>query len=408
MTVRALWKPRWVVGASWLVMVGVTVCAGSAEGADWPHFRGPTYDGISTETGWKTTWPADGPKILWRAQVGTGFSSFAVSKGRVYTMGNSGNKDTVFCWEADTGKEIWKFSYSCPLKAKYYEGGTHSTPTVDGDRVYTVSKVAQVYCLDAATGKEKWSKTFRDPAPEWGFAGSARVIDKMIIVNIGSGGVAMDKMTGRIIWRSEQGVSGYSTAVPFKQGAQQCVALAGTESYYAVMAANGTKLWEHPWKTKYFVNAPDPIFVKGNKMFISTGYNRGCALLLVGMGAPKVIWENRRMSNKFNSCVLWKGYLYGYDEKDFKCLELASGREKWCVKRLGIGGQMLADGKLIVMSEQGKLIVAEASEKEFKPLASAQVLGGKKRCWSTPTLSNGRIYVRDAGGNVACVDVKGE
>lgn len=408
MVLRALRKRRWMMVASGVVLVGVMVCAGSAEAADWPHFRGPTYNGISTETGWKTTWPPDGPKILWRAQVGIGFSSFAVSKGRVYTMGNSGNKDTVFCWEADTGKEIWKFTYPCPLKAKYYEGGTHATPTVDGDRVYTVSKVGQVYCLDAATGKEEWSKTFRDPAPNWGYAGSARVLDRMIVVNIGSGGVAMDKMTGRIIWRSEQGVSGYSTAMPFKQGAQQCVALAGKGSYYAVMAANGKKLWEHPWETKYFVNAPDPIFVKGNKMFISTGYRRGCALLQVGLGAPKVIWENKRMSNKFNSCVLWKGYLYGYDEKDFKCLELATGREKWSVKRLGIGGQMLADGKLIVMSERGKLIIAEPSAKEFKPLASAQVLGGKKRCWSTPTLSGGRIYVRDAGGNVACVDVKGE
>jgi len=376
-----------------------------AKTTDWPHWRGPARNGISGETGWNSSWPAAGPKVLWRASVGTGFSSFSVSKGRVYTMGNSGNKDTVFCFDAANGQKLWSHTYPCPLGARHYEGGTHSTPTVAGGAVYTLSKRGHVFCLDAATGKVKWAKTFRISPPTWGFAGSPTVIGNRVYLNVGTAGVAMDKTTGRIIWNNGAGKSGYSTPVPFKLAGHECIALFTQSAVVGLMTSNGRKLWEYPWKTKYDVNAADPIFHE-DKVFISSGYNAGCALIALRGARASLVWRSRNMSNHFNSCVLWKGHLYGFDETTLRCLSVETGREKWSERSMGKGSLMLADEKLIIMSDRGKLVIAKASPAKYEPVASAQILG-RVKSWTTPILSGGRIYVRNAHGDVACVDVKG-
>lgn len=378
-----------------------------AKPTDWPHWRGPDRNGISKETGWN---PNSGMKVLWRAKVGTGYSSFAISKGRAYTMGNTSNKDTVWCFDAENGTVLWKHTYACPLEPKWHDGGPGPTPTVDGDDVYTLSKRGHLFCLDAATGKEKWAKTFPAPRPTWGFATSVLVLGRMLILNVGSAGVALDKTKqGRRIWTGPRGKSGYSTPVPYMQRGRQCIALFAEVSVVGVLAANGQKLWEYPWKTLHEVNAADPIIQK-DKMFISSGYNKGCALIQIGRGQPNRIWQNREMSNHFNSCVLIKGSLYGFDEKTLKCMDFATGRVRWAQRGLGKGSLMSADGKLIIMSEDGRLVIAEVSPTSFKQIASKEIFTGKTRCWTTPILSGGRIYCRQtrSGGPVACVDVKGE
>ena len=156
----------------------------------------------------------------------------------------------------------------------------------------------------------------------------------------------------------------------------------------------------------YFdVNAADPV-VSGARVFISSGYKHGGALLDVSRGSPQLVWENKNMRNQFNSCVLWQGHLYGVDDNQLRCLAFDTGEVKWTDKISGKGSLMLADGKLIVLSEKGELFVAEASPAGFKPRSRAQVLGGK--CWTTPVLANGRIYCRNAAGDVVCVDVSGK
>ncbi|HWF18883.1 MAG TPA: PQQ-binding-like beta-propeller repeat protein, partial [Verrucomicrobiae bacterium] len=154
---------------------------------DWYRWRGPNLNGISTETGWQTQWPDEGPKRLWKASVGMGFSSMTVSHGHLYTMGNDGDAtDTVYCLDAATGKPVWKHSYPCPLDPHFYEGGTSSTPIVDGDRVYSISRKGNLFCLDAATGKVIWSKNLPEELgceiPTWGFAGSALVEGDLLIL----------------------------------------------------------------------------------------------------------------------------------------------------------------------------------------------------------------------------------
>ncbi len=183
------------------------------------------------------------------------------------------------------------------------------------------------------------------------------------------------------------------------------MALFSTTELEAVTAADGKLLWKFPWKTKYGVNAADPI-INGDKFFISSGYNEGCALVQIRSNKAAVLWQNKNMRNHFNSSVLIQGNIYGFDESDLKCLDWSSGAVKWAEGGLGKGSLMAADGKLIVLGEKGMLVVADASPAGFKPISHAQVLGGK--CWTTPVLSNGKIYCRNARGDLVCVDVSGK
>jgi outer membrane protein assembly factor BamB len=359
-------------------------------------------------------WAEEGPKQLWKANVGIGFSSMSVSQGRVYTMGNRANQDTVYCFDSQTGAEVWKHTYDCSADPKYYEGGTSSTPTVDGDRVYTLSRFGHLFCFDAATGKIQWSQNVVSnlgvSIPTWGFAGSPLVQDNQLILNIGEAGAALNKKTGKPLWTTAKSASGYATPHPFVIRSQRGVAFFGGRALIAIDATSGSELWRHPWKTEYEINAADPIF-SGNRVFLSSGYDTGGGLVEVNGTATREVWRSKEMHNHFNSCVLIDGHLYGtsgHDGRpsDLRCVEWATGKVKWKEPSVGLGALMAADGKLIVQADKGELLVAAADPAGFKALSRAQVLGGK--CWTTPVLSQGRIYTRNAKGDLVCLDVRGK
>lgn len=385
---------------------------GTAKAADWPNWRGPNHNGISSETGWITTWPKEGPKVLWTASIGTGFSSMAVSNGRVYAMGNINNNDIIYCFQADTGKEIWKQSYPCPLYNKQHEGGPAATPTVEGDAVYVFSKNGDAIRFKAATGQVVWHKNIVTESsieqPTWYFASSPLIVDNLVILNAGTRGVALNKADGSLVWKNGNGACGYATAVAFTVAGQKCVALFVSREIVGLSTATGKLLWTSTWTTSWDINAADPI-ISDDTMFISSGYNKGCSLFKIGPSGLTEIWRNKNMRNHFNSCVLWEGHIYGFDGQgggsgQLTCLDYKTGRKKWSQKGMGTGSLMLADGKMIILSESGKLVIAEASPERFKELASAQILSGK--CWTVPVLANGRIYARNADGQLVCVDVR--
>jgi outer membrane protein assembly factor BamB len=361
-----------------LATLSLTTGVLDVRAADWPNYRGPDHNGISKETGWSAQWPANGPKQVWKAKVGMGFSSFAVANGCVYTTGNANDTDTIFCFDANTGAEVWKHSYPAPLDAKYYQGGTSATPTVDGDRVYTFSKRGLVQCLDAAKGTVIWSKNLAEELsaklPEWHFAGSVLIDGDLAILNIGTAGAALDKKTGKTVWSSGPDAAGYSTPVPFDAGGERAVMLALKNTVAALQVKDGKELWSFPWKTQYDVNAAVPI-KHGTKVFISSGYNRGAGVFDVSEKPAKKIWENKNLRNHMASSILWKDHLYGIDENQLRCVVFDTGEVKWTDKVSGKGALKMADGKLIVLSEAGELLVAEASPAGFKPLSRAQVLG---------------------------------
>jgi outer membrane protein assembly factor BamB len=329
-------------------------------------------------------------------------------------MGNAGksaNQDTVFCFDAATGRELWRHAYSEKLDPHYYEGGPSATPTVDGDRVYTLSKTGLLTCLDFANGRLVWSKRVPEevarhsgkPAktPTWGFAGSVLALEDRLIVNVGTFGTALDKQ-GVVLWCSGTEAAGYSSFVPYRAQGAFALAVLGNDTVAALNPADGGVLWTYPWKTPNDVNAADPI-VNADLVFVSSGYNRGAATLRVQGARVSPLWESKVMRNHFSSSILLGGHLYGVDEDELKCLEFETGKVTWSERSIGKGSLAGADGKLIVLSEKGELLVAPADPAAFKPLARAQILGGK--CWTTPVLANGSIYARNAAGDMVCVDV---
>lgn len=388
-----------------LALLLLLAAAAPVSAEDWYRWRGPDLNGISQEMGWQSVWPAAGPIQLWTASVGTGFSSFSVHEGRVFTMGNTSDTDTVFCFDAASGKVLWKHSYPCPLDPKYFEGGPGSTPITDNGHVYSFSRKGNLFCLNETNGTVVWSKNLATELgasiPTWGFAGSVLVQGDKIFLNVGDGGTALDKNTGKVLWTSAKAGAGYATPVPLP-GPDKTVAIFTGTALRAVREKDGSVAWSHPWKTEYEVNAADPV-INGDRIFISSGYNRGATMINVANNKPQTVWENKNMRNHFNSSVLWKGFIYGVDESELRCLAFDTGEVKWKYPQFGKGSLMLADGKIIGLGETGVLFIAEATPDGFKPISQATVLNGK--CWSTPVLSGGHIYCRNAAGKVVCLDV---
>ncbi|MGI8966758.1 MAG: PQQ-binding-like beta-propeller repeat protein, partial [Limisphaerales bacterium] len=199
---------------------------------DWPQWRGPNRDGISQEKDWLVQWSTEGPKQIWKAAVGIGYSSMSVSQGKLYTMGNIEETDHIFCLDTNSGKEIWNHSYPCSSKDPNGFPGTRCTPTVDGKFVYTVSRQGNLFCLEAATGKVVWSKDYQKDyqakVPRWGFSTSPLVEKNLLIVETGARGaalIAFDKTSGKEIWKVGDDAAGYSSPIAFSQSGERCVAI---------------------------------------------------------------------------------------------------------------------------------------------------------------------------------------
>lgn len=407
-----------------LLIALMTVCAVAD---DWPNWRGPQHNGISYETNWIGDWPACEPIILWEQQVGTGFSSIVVADGRLYTMGNtkrivetidSGSRtgvsqkleemDELFCLDPNTGEILWVHAYPSALAPNLYEGGPSATPTIADSNVYTFSKQGMAYCLDTNDGAVLWQSDlvadYGMPVPTYGFAGSPYVDANLVIYNAGTHGMALHAADGTLAWETGTNRAGYSTPVPFDVEEQRFVVLMGERTFAAVQAQTGEVLWEHPWVTRYNANIPDPI-VDSNLVFVSTGYQEGSALFDLATDQVTELWFQKNMQTWLNSSVLWQGYLYGPNDngKALTCVERDTGWIMWTRGGFGNGSVMLADGKLIALSEDGELCIVEASPAGYRELGKGRILTGK--CWTVPVLANGKIYARNAMGHLVCVEL---
>jgi outer membrane protein assembly factor BamB len=457
-------KSRGFIGFlfSAVVLVFVFNFVSTSLADDWPNFRGPEYNGVSEETNLSFDWPSDGPDILWKADIGTGFTSIAVSDGKVYVMGNTGippveeeeeeedeeedegdddeededededegddeededdeeeegtdwaklspegNFDVVYCFDASTGEKKWEHRYAAPLVPNGYEGGPNATPTVDSDRVYTLSKNGMLFCLNAETSKEIWGKNlikeYVIKIAEWGLSGSVLIVDDMVIVNAAEKGMAFNKYDGRLIWKNGIGPTGYATPVPYTFKGKKCIALFGARHMYGLDPFTGEELWSVPWKTMYDENNPDPI-ISDDKIFICTGLGTGCALFDIHEDKVTQIWKNKKMQNFLNGSVLCEGYIYGPSDTRLTCMDFKTGDVVWTEKGFGWTSLIIADGKLIFLNDKGKLFIAEASGEGYKEISSAQIMS-TKRSWTIPVLANGKIYARNSVGELVCVDV---
>lgn len=379
---------------------------------DWPQWRGPNRDGVSSEKGIKTTWPAEGPAKLWEAKIGVGWAAVSVAKGRLYTIGNTDDADTVYCFDAITGREVWKHSYSSAAKDPNGYPGPRATPTVDEDRVYSVSRQGNLFCLSAQNGdiiwKTDYQNDFKSAAPTWGFAGSPLVEGEVLIAEVGAKDaavVAFNKKTGAVVWKSKGDKAGYSSPVAYTQNGVRYVLTFSAFGLESRRVKDGALAWKHAWKTNYDVNAVTPIVV-GEKIFLASAYGVGGAVLDISSGQPVELWKHKQMAVHMTGAVFWGGHLYGFDENTLRCVDFNTGAIKWGETKYGKGSLILADGRLIVYGGRGQLGLVEASPAGYKEIAFAQVLGGKDT-WAPPALANGLLYLRSLE-TLAAFDLRGK
>lgn len=385
----------------------------SSLAGDWSAWRGPRGDGISAER-MPDSIPDTGLKRAWKAQVGVGFTAATVAGGRVYTLGNLNKSDTVtlFCLDAATGSEKWRKEWASPLTPTMYEGGPNATPVVEGDALYVVIKPARVVRLKASTGEVKWEVNLQEVAKAdltpWGVAAAPRVVGDAIALNYGSNGTLLDKKTGKVRWTTGTKAPSFNVPAPARFGKKEGLVVLATNAVVGVRMKDGSEVFRHPFGEGYFCHASDPV-VQGQSVFVSSA-DHGGQLLDFSSGSAKVVWKSREFGNFMATPVLIGGHLYGINacgvkqtETELRCVDWKTGKVLWSEKGFGWGSFVAtADNKLLLLSDKGELTLGAVSPAGFKSLGRFQALGGK--CWTPPVVANGRIYLRNAAGDLVCYE----
>jgi outer membrane protein assembly factor BamB len=382
---------------------------------DWPQWRGPRRDGIASETKLLTQWPENGPRMLWKAESGSGFSSMAVADGRLFTLVRRGETEIVLCLDAETGSEKLRHTYPCKFNNQYGAGGPRSTPTVDGDRVYTVGAAGILHCLSVETGSVLWAhdllNEFKASNLQWGVSFSPLVEGNLVFTMPGgpegNSLAAFDKRDGRLVWQSLDDPAGYASPVGMTVAGTRHIVFFTGKNLVGVAPQDGKQLWSYPWATDHCCNIATPI-VRGEYVFIASGYGKGCALLKVvqegGRFEAKCVYAHKKLRSQLSSSVLVGEHIFGFDEQAFSCLDFRTGKVVWTERRAFGRGMVLAVGdKLVVLGESGELAVLEAAASGFHRL-SAFRFSTQAQCWAAPALARNRLYVRD-DDKIVCYDV---
>jgi outer membrane protein assembly factor BamB len=373
---------------------------------DWPCWRGPHLDGISREKGLLKNWPAGGPPVLWNTKLWGGYSSIAVAGGRLFTHTAKNKKEEiVLCLDPVTGKELWRYSYPCDYDRvvslrENFDHGPRATPAVAGDHVYTIGTTGIVLCLDAKTGEKIWERDLLKMAggisPPQGFCSSPLVVGDHLYVHPGGQGcsvAALHKRDGSIVWQALDDIPSYSSPIAIEvHGRPQIVYFTG-EAVVGMAPADGKLLWRQLWQTQPQIHGATPLVVDG-QVFISSNYGTGAALLrLPKEGNPEVVWKSRAMQNQYATSVLHDGHIYGFSGFRLRCIAAATGETRWDETGLGKGSLIVAGGRLVILSERGDLVLAEATPKGYTEISRCAPLKGS--CCTVPALAGGRLFLRN-------------
>jgi outer membrane protein assembly factor BamB len=416
----------------------------SAEPSNWPRWRGPNGDGVSTETGWNPKCLDGGAKVLWTANIGTGYSNIAISDGHLYAMGSGDVTHLAFaCLDAATGKTIWMQRLMLGVGSQ----DPMSTPTVDGDRVYGTAQNGMLFCLNTADGRMLWKKGVGPDSSDevrtfslgYGRVSSPVVDGALLLINANMAGIALDKMDGRVVWDSGTHIANpllpfaeaYATPVIADLEGRRAALFLGPASLSAVDTATGKAIWSYDHGEGVEVIS-DPL-ISGTVVYFSTSSRgtavdlrkpRGLMSIIRPQKGPRVLWSGESLRGSIETPVAVEGYLYGTDwdryvdswnwhpvltsDWWFRCVELKTGKVAW-EKAMPWVSLSAAGGRLIMLSAKGILTIAEASPKGFSKLCNADVMGGadRPRLFVTPpVLCDGKIYVRNYAGDLICIDAR--
>lgn len=409
-----------------LAVLLLALCALPALAADWPQWRGVERDGKSTDTGLLTEWPKDGPPLLWRATgVGTGYASLAVVGDHIFTTGDLDGKQHLLAVSRKDGSRVWATPIGPVWKDEFI--GARSTPTIDGGQAFVISTEGDVIALDAATGKELWRRSLTKDFGgdlmkamgkyDWKFCESPLVDDGRVIVTPGAQDaalVALDRKTGKEIWRSaipnlgDKGAdgAGYSSVMAADiAGTRQYVQLLG-RGLVGVDAADGKFLWGYNRVANDVANVATPI-IDGNMVFASTAYGTGSAMVRLSKNGNGIKAEegyflsHDTLQNHHGGLILHDGYIYGGTghKKGFPvAIELKTGKVAWGpVRNAGRGSAAIgfADGHIYFRYEDGLMVLVEATPKEYREKGSFMIPDVQQFSWSQPVIVDGVLYLRE-------------
>jgi outer membrane protein assembly factor BamB len=373
--------------------------------AEWTQFLGPLGIGVTEDA-----IPArPQPELKWKRAIGIGFSSISATGDHVYTLGHAEGKETIWCLNLADGSTAWSHSYPAKLLPNLHEGGPAATPTIFGHSVFTLGKEGKAYCVDRITGEVKWqidiNKRFGLKTPEWGYASSARVRGHQLVLDVGPT-LCLDSRNGKTLWQTRTYKAGYGSPTYFEQDGKGYYCVLNNEGLLVLHAEDGKVVDLYPWPTSYATNSTTPIY-RDRSLFISTAYNKGCALLDFDGRKLRLRYKNQEMRNHMNTCVPFGEYLVGFDRKShnrrlvkLRCLDWNTGEITWSQENLGCGSLIRAKDKLIILSDRGELVVADANPQAFNERLRVKILDGK--CWSHPALVRGHILARNAAGTLVC------
>jgi outer membrane protein assembly factor BamB len=369
---------------------------------DWPQWRGPNRDGRSSETGLLKAWPAGGPPLAWRTTgAGDGYSSFATSGGRLFTLGARGGTEYVVAFDVASGKRLWETAHGTRFSNDRGDG-PRATPTIEGDRVYAFGASGDLSVLDAASGKVHWNvnvlKEFRGSNIQWGLSESPLVLADRILVNAGGTIVALSKKDGKPIWKTGGDEAGYSSAVVHKTGdVSQAIYFTGSR-VIGVDVSSGRQLWSYSQVANRTANIATPI-VRGNRVFVSSDYGTGAALLeLTPSGnnvTAKEVYFTRQMRNHHATSILVGDHLYGFSSAILTAMKFDTGDVAWQDRSVGKGSLTFADDRLYLYSEGGVVGLAEASPAGYREHGRFELKTGRLPTWSHPVVSGGKLFLRD-------------
>lgn len=398
-----------------LLLVLLPAIPASAEDApartEWPQFRGPARDGVSAETGLVRSFPEDGPEECWRRPLGEGFSAVTVADGGLFTLYADAEHELAVRLDPATGETVW----GTPIGPRFDEplgNGPRSTPAWDGKQLFVLSSTGDFHALDPADGEILWTVDAQEELgaamPVRGFTSSPVVDGSTVIVELGAGEgkgvIAFDRASGEVAWSARDTQAGHASLLPVTiDGVHQLIHLASAGRELAALKPGGEIYWTHPWPPGAIAM---PVFIPPNRIFVSASADTGAMVVEVSQenGKPKVeeIWRSRVMKNHFSTSVVHEGTIYGFDNGTLKAVDAATGEQLWAARGLGKGSLIVADGLLVLLSDRGELVFAEATREDYRPLAEARVLSGKT--WTMPTLADGRLYLRDHS-QIVCLEV---
>jgi outer membrane protein assembly factor BamB len=374
---------------------------------EWPGFRGKDRDAIIRDVVINTDWTTAPPTEMWRRPIGPGISSFAVRGQLVYTQEQRGQKEMVTCYDMHTGKLVWKHSDHERFWDSHAGAGPRGTPTVIGDRLYSLGATGILNVLNAADGSVIWSRnTVSDTKvkiPEWGISSSPLVVDSIVIVAAVGKLAAYHINSSELLWVGPEGAESYSSPhLAEIDGVNQVLFMEGG-GVISVSPNNGEKLWYYEWPPG--VRIVQPALTENGDLLIGGGDLNGIRRISVRKGAEGWIieerWTSKKLKPYYNDFVVHNGHAYGFNGSRIVCLDVENGERKWRGNSYGYGQLILLEDQdmLIIISEKGELALARATPEKFEELSRIPAIEGKT--WNHPVFVNDVLLVRNSQEMVA-------